>query len=181
MGMGIIVLTLSCVWGREEKRKPMAMPLSASLLRSVSTVRCRVVAVVGGRGGPIARPFGSVAAPISTVTPPLFLPLLSRRSLARTLSSSRTDEAVSMPTDGGAVADADMNAVQRRLMFEDEWDLYPLLVLSLFWFLDDYIHESFYNVVGHAFVCCRTTRSVYLILFITKIRVFPFFPPLFPL
>lgn len=25
-----------------------------------------------------------------------------------------------MPTDGGAVADADMNAVQRRLMFEDE-------------------------------------------------------------
>ncbi|THU56403.1 hypothetical protein C4D60_Mb11t16890 [Musa balbisiana] len=98
----------------------MAMPLSASLLRSVSTVRCRVVAVVGGRGGPIARPFGSVAAPISTVTPPLFLPLLSRRSLARTLSSSRTDEAVSMPTDGGAVADADMNAVQRRLMFEDE-------------------------------------------------------------
>ncbi|RWW27051.1 hypothetical protein GW17_00008530 [Ensete ventricosum] len=95
----------------------MPMSLSASLLRSVSTVRCRVVAVVGGRGGPIARPFGSVAAPTTTVAPPLLLP---RRSLARTLSSSRTDEAVSMPTDVGAVADAGMDVVQRRLMFEDE-------------------------------------------------------------
>ncbi|RZR85356.1 hypothetical protein BHM03_00012332 [Ensete ventricosum] len=92
----------------------MPMSLSASLLRSVSTVRCRVVAVVGGRGGPIARPFGSVAAPTTTVAPPLLLP---RRSLARTLSSSRTDEAVSMPTDVGAVADAGMDVVQRRLMF----------------------------------------------------------------
>ncbi|RRT69467.1 hypothetical protein B296_00037349 [Ensete ventricosum] len=92
----------------------MPMSLSASLLRSVSTVRCRVVAVVGGRGGPIARSFGSVAAPTTTVAPPLLLP---RRSLARTLSSSRTDEAVSMPTDVGAVADAGMDVVQRRLMF----------------------------------------------------------------
>ncbi|WOL17935.1 hypothetical protein Cni_G26728 [Canna indica] len=97
------------------------MSASSSLLRTFPTIRSRAV-LLGGVGTTPRSLTLSPKAVLST-TAAAFAPLILRRrirSLSAPLCAARTDEVVAMGKNDGEVADAGMDAVQRRLMFEDE-------------------------------------------------------------
>ncbi|KAG6509788.1 isopentenyl-diphosphate Delta-isomerase I-like [Zingiber officinale] len=87
------------------------MSASASLLRGLYAVRSEL----GGRGRKRGVP--TVVSFTSTARFPFLLHRRRSPSFSRPLSSAPADEAVASERD---VADAGMDAVQRRLMFEDE-------------------------------------------------------------
>ncbi|XP_074582604.1 isopentenyl-diphosphate Delta-isomerase I-like [Curcuma longa] len=101
-----IRLRIFCERGRNPR-----MSASASLLRALYAVRSGL----GGRGR--RRGVPTAVSFTSTARFPLLLHRRRSPSFFRPLSSAPADEAVALERDA---ADASMDAVQRRLMFEDE-------------------------------------------------------------